>query len=289
MKTVWGLRAGAIVTALLLNTAMAWGQGSELLVTHVQAFQHPGTALVDVTYDLETVGNMAVTIRVALSTDNGATYPLTCQSVTGHVGAGVLPGAALHLAWNAGTDFPGFSNANCRLRVTADDGSLPYQVAELAGVWETHGAALEGLGAPWWTWGVDTVASDGSFSGTATDSQGGTYGESGTLALSQGGLLTLIGTSDDFLGVVDADADVFVFSDIWAGGTEAGTVEIGVGVKRAGSYGMPDLVGRWEDFRIASLPGAPWWMRGPIIIAPDGSFSATLTDHGGNTETMAGL
>jgi formylglycine-generating enzyme required for sulfatase activity len=41
--------------------------------------------------------------------------------VTGDVGAGVLPGSGKHIVWNAGTDFPDFSNTTCRLRVTADD------------------------------------------------------------------------------------------------------------------------------------------------------------------------
>ena len=52
----------------------------------------PFTALVDVTYDLETVGDIAVTVRLFLSTDGGTSYPYLCQTVSGDVGAGVLPG-----------------------------------------------------------------------------------------------------------------------------------------------------------------------------------------------------
>ncbi len=42
--------------------------------------------LCDITYDLETVGDIAVTVSLFLSTDSGATYPNLCATVTGDVG-----------------------------------------------------------------------------------------------------------------------------------------------------------------------------------------------------------
>jgi formylglycine-generating enzyme required for sulfatase activity len=110
-----------IATALVLCASVVHAQGVDLLVTNVQAQQRPFTALVDVTYDLETVGDIAVTVRLFLSTDAGASYSYLCQAVNGDVGAGVLPGTSKHTVWDAGTDFPGFSSTTCQLRVTADD------------------------------------------------------------------------------------------------------------------------------------------------------------------------
>ncbi len=114
-------RAGVIMAVLLLGATIARAQGTQLLVSNVQVQQRPLTALWDITYDLETVGDIAVTVSLFLSTDEGATYPNLCRTVTGNVGAGVLPGISLHMVWNAGSDFPGFSSTTCRLRVTADD------------------------------------------------------------------------------------------------------------------------------------------------------------------------
>ncbi len=94
---------------------------TELLVYQVQAAQLPGTARVDVWYKLQTVGGDPVTVSLFLSTDAGASYPYLCQSVTGDVGPGVLPGSDRHIVWDAGADFPGFSSTTCRLRVTAED------------------------------------------------------------------------------------------------------------------------------------------------------------------------
>jgi formylglycine-generating enzyme required for sulfatase activity len=109
------------MAVLLLSAALAHAQGTQLLVSNVQVQQRPFTALYDITYDLETVGDLPVWVSLILSTDGGASYPNLCQTVTGDVGAGVLPDTGKHIAWNAGADFPGFSSAACRLRVTADD------------------------------------------------------------------------------------------------------------------------------------------------------------------------
>jgi formylglycine-generating enzyme required for sulfatase activity len=125
MKTTWMPRIGVIMAALLLSATLAQAQSNELLVSHVQAALDPQTAKVDVWYRLETVDDGPVTVSLFLSTDSGATYPYLCATVSGDVGAGVLPGTSRHLIWDARVDRPGFSSTTCRLRVTADDGANP--------------------------------------------------------------------------------------------------------------------------------------------------------------------
>ena len=121
MKATWIHRVGVIMTVLLLSATLAQAQSNELLVSHVLAALDPQTAKVDVWYRLETVDNGPATVRLALSLDSGATYPHLCTTVSGDVGAGVLPGTGKHIVWNAAADFPGLSSSTCRLRVTADD------------------------------------------------------------------------------------------------------------------------------------------------------------------------
>jgi formylglycine-generating enzyme required for sulfatase activity len=105
----------------LLSATLVHAQGTQLLVSNVQVQQRQFTATWDVTYDLDTFFDIAVTVSLFLSTDSGASYPNLCATVTGDVGAGVLPGFGKHIVWNAGADFPDLSSATCRLRVTADD------------------------------------------------------------------------------------------------------------------------------------------------------------------------
>jgi hypothetical protein len=129
MKTSWWMRASLIAATLLFGASITDAQDDELLVYQVQAAQLPGTAQVDVWYKLHTVGGEPVTVGLFLSTDGGTSYlPSVCQSVTGDVGTGVLPGTDRHIVWDAGADFPGFNSTTCRLRVTADDGvyTLPF-------------------------------------------------------------------------------------------------------------------------------------------------------------------
>lgn len=123
MRTILSAGVGLIVGAILLmNAAPLVAQGDELLVSNVQVQQQAFSSLVDVTYDLKTVGDAAVTVSLSLSTDGGATFPHPCTAVTGDVGAGVTPGPGKHIAWDAGVDFPAFADPDCVLRVTADDG-----------------------------------------------------------------------------------------------------------------------------------------------------------------------
>jgi formylglycine-generating enzyme required for sulfatase activity len=126
MKAPWMPRVGVIMAVLVLGATLAQAQGTQLLVSNVQALQRQFTATWDVTYDLETVGDIAVTVSLFLSTDSGATYSYLCETVSGDVGAGILPGTSRHLVWDARVDRPGFSSTTCRLRVTADDGVADY-------------------------------------------------------------------------------------------------------------------------------------------------------------------
>jgi formylglycine-generating enzyme required for sulfatase activity len=132
MKTTWRSRVGAIMAVLVLSATLVQAQGTQLLVSNVQAQQRQFTATWDVTYDLETVGDIAVTVSLFLSTDSGASYPNLCATVSGDVGAGVLAGTGKHIVWNAGADFPGLSSPTCRLRVTADDGQSEAPVGFVA-------------------------------------------------------------------------------------------------------------------------------------------------------------
>jgi formylglycine-generating enzyme required for sulfatase activity len=126
MKTSLWTRAGVIAAALVFCASLAHAQGDELLVTNVYAGQAPDTGLVYVSYSLETVGDFPVTVSLYLSTDGGVSYPLLCQSVTGDVGFGVLPGASRLIVWNARLDIPRVFNENCKMRVTAEDSEADF-------------------------------------------------------------------------------------------------------------------------------------------------------------------
>ncbi|MFC1572611.1 formylglycine-generating enzyme family protein [Candidatus Eisenbacteria bacterium] len=111
-------RVSLLAMAPLLSAGAVCAE-DDLVVSNVVAGQRPFTTLVDVTYDLETVDGLPVTVSLWLSTDAGATISHLCQAVSGDVGDDVMPGTGLFIEWDAGSDFPGFSSTTCQLRVTA--------------------------------------------------------------------------------------------------------------------------------------------------------------------------
>ena len=159
-----------------------------------------------------------------------------------------------------------------------------YQQSDLQGVWEFNTLA-SGPGAPWWERARATIAADGSFTATTSESGGGTGTINGTFSLSSAGLITVLGSST-FGGALGSDKSVLAATDTWSSGSP-GTTELKVGVKMAGSYKQSDLAGAWETNVIASGPGAPWWERGRITVAADGGVTGTMTDNLGNPDPVA--
>ena len=105
------------------------------VVSSVTASQRAGTKIVDIYYNLADADNHPQTITVAL-TSGGATLPAT--SLSGDVGANVLPGNNKHIIWDAGTAWPGNYAANVIASVTANDGKINmptalYVVVDLSG------------------------------------------------------------------------------------------------------------------------------------------------------------
>ena len=97
------------------------------VVSNIRVSQRPGTKLVDIYYDVadaDADGDLQL-IQVAASADAGLTYALPCTTLTGAVGAGVALGTNRHIVWDAGADWNGNWVPQCRLRVTAHDGTTP--------------------------------------------------------------------------------------------------------------------------------------------------------------------
>ncbi|MBK9472450.1 MAG: formylglycine-generating enzyme family protein [bacterium] len=117
-----GLRpTRTIILALWFLLVAGAAAAAELAVSNVQVTPLPFSASYDISYDLQTVEDLPVTITLLVSSDGGLTFPLTCTTVSGDVGDGVLPGIARHIVWNAAADAPGLNGQTLRVRVEADD------------------------------------------------------------------------------------------------------------------------------------------------------------------------
>ena len=92
------------------------------VIKNLQVQQRPGTHLVDITYDVEDADGDLLEIIVEASDDNGATYNIIPQSLTGDVGKDIAPGAGKLIVWDVGIDLPNTKGDSFKVRVNADDG-----------------------------------------------------------------------------------------------------------------------------------------------------------------------
>ena len=184
-----------------------------------------------------------------------------------------------------GTDlWSGFAAGTTELRVGVKT-AAPYALADIAGTWELQSVA-SGPGAPWWLRGRVTVATNGGFSGNFAESDGSSSPTSGTLGLASDGTVTLVG-APVARGALDGGRSVFAMTNTWSG-FGAGTTELTLALKMAATYAASDLAGTWEASILGTGPGAPWWSRGTIAIAANGTCTGTLTDNSGATESVSG-
>ena len=118
-------RGAGLLCLLLFSGANDAAAGAAPVVSNVRAAQRPGTAYVDITYDLADADSSSLTVTVGVSTNAGTTWFYPGASLTGAVGSGIAPGAGKQSAWNAGSDLPAKLFANVRIQVTADDATAP--------------------------------------------------------------------------------------------------------------------------------------------------------------------
>lgn len=100
-------------------------QAASPVISNIRASQRPGTKLVDVYYDLADGDGESQLIQMAASSDGGLTYTIPCVTLSGNVGAGVTLGTNRHIVWNVAADWDGNWVQDCRVRITAHDGSTP--------------------------------------------------------------------------------------------------------------------------------------------------------------------
>jgi hypothetical protein len=159
-----------------------------------------------------------------------------------------------------------------------------YSMTDLVGTWETNGLASPG---PWWQRGAVTIGSDGSFSGLFEGSDGSAKSLSGIFSITADGIITATGSNPNpsHRCVMDSDKSIVVCTNSNDSGS---TTEMHIFAKKASSYSMADLVGKWEGNSLASGPCSPWWERASLTINGDGSLTASTVESTGQTHNITG-
>jgi len=109
-----------LIYGILIFGCVALLLAGDPIVENVRFEQRTdGSLVVDIYYDVLDEDEDLLEITINASDDHGATWVLSCTSLTGDVGEGVTPGADKHAVWDFYADNPGVSGDGYRVRVLA--------------------------------------------------------------------------------------------------------------------------------------------------------------------------
>jgi hypothetical protein len=153
-----------------------------------------------------------------------------------------------------------------------------YSLGDLTGLWEMNEMKSS---YSWWERGSMTVGSNGSFSVSSQEIDGGTIAYSGTMSITNDGIITAAGVEvpPSFRCAMDSDKSVAVCTFT----SEAGHSCMMFLTRKAATYSQSDLSGMWEMNLLTSSDA--WWERGFMTISPGGSFS--VMSYGSDESTTA--
>ncbi|MDR3568270.1 MAG: fibronectin type III domain-containing protein [Syntrophobacteraceae bacterium] len=185
------------------------------------------------------------------------------------------------------------SNSIMSCTATLSDGSSSLTIlsrqatsvtlADLAGTWQ--GSLLSSGPTSAWEQVIETIKSDGTFTGTYTRSDGATGATSGSLSISSTG--TVSDAKDaTYTAFVNPTATVMVATSGAATSTQ--DANLIVLTRQISSYTLSKLVGLWEVSSLASGPGAPWWQNGLLFVDPDGTCMFSSSASNGTSKSQNG-
>ena len=98
---------------------------AEPAVSNVVAEQFDGICLVNINYDLSSVGSLGATITLELSEDGGVSYTDASNlRMSGDIGSDIFEGTNKQILWDAGADRPDFLSETMRFRITAEPAKI---------------------------------------------------------------------------------------------------------------------------------------------------------------------
>ena len=155
-----------------------------------------------------------------------------------------------------------------------------YSLADLTGTW--HVNKLGSGPAPYWLRGTSNNNPDGTYTWSYTKSDGSSGNGSGTLFISEDGVITEAG-APSLQCRMDPGKTVAVCTST----ANDGTALLSVNVKKGSSYSLADLTGTWHVSQLGLGP-TPYWLRGTSIHNPDGTYTWSYTRSNGSSGNGSG-
>lgn len=110
---------------LLFSISVSAQENNAPVVENVQFEQRTdGSLLVDIYYDVTDIDGDTLQITVEASSDDGITWGLPCDSLSGDIGDEILSGTDKHIIWHFYADNPDTKDNDYRVRIIAYDKKL---------------------------------------------------------------------------------------------------------------------------------------------------------------------
>jgi len=158
--------------------------------------------------------------------------------------------------------------------------------ADLAGTWNSNAFAT-GPDAPWWERMTITVATDGTFTFSGTESNGNVDSGSGDFSISSEGIVLTLPSSDSDitppLCQINSHHTVLVCTET----RSDSSTNLIILTKQAASCSLAHLAGTWEGNYLVSGPTFGW-DRVTWTVKPDGKYTGSLTRSDGSSGRLSG-
>ena len=149
------------MVALCFAIGVLRAHAADPVVSNVAVRQLPHSRQVEITYDVEDADGDMLWVRVEVSDDGGATFGVSATTFIGDVGAGIAPGVAKRIVWDAGLDLGEVIGDRYQVKVIASDEAPREIVVTLPG-----GATMAMM---WIPAGTFTMGSPSSEPGRGSD------------------------------------------------------------------------------------------------------------------------
>ncbi len=157
-----------------------------------------------------------------------------------------------------------------------------YATADMAGTWDMQ--QFDTGTASGWKRSSITIASDGTFTGTETDSSGSSQPIASTLTISADGSISVVGDSN-LTQQLNMDAGKTVVAGSKTNGS--GNAQVTVMLKEADSYTTADLAGTWSFAQLKDGVAGAMGEIGSVTISSGGKATGSAKKNDGTTDNLA--
>ncbi len=128
-----------VIILLLLLAGIAWCNSIPAVENFMVGQRQDGSQMIDVFYDVYDADGDVLTASMEVSEDDGTTWTVSCDSLSGDVGDNIIPGTGKQIVWNFGAEHPGTFGDNYKVRLHIDD----HYVEQIEGMILVEGGTFD--------------------------------------------------------------------------------------------------------------------------------------------------